>query len=67
MLGPRIVKMVAPSCVASVLSLDLPRAILEARATEQAMAQCAAEFKSFDARTVTYVMRAGEVRFFPVS
>ena len=40
-------------------------AILEGRATEEAMADCAAEFRSFDARTGTYVTRQGEVRVCP--
>ena len=40
-------------------------AILEGRATEDAMAHCTAEFRSFDARTGTYVARRGEVRVCP--
>ena len=40
-------------------------AILEGRATEDAMARCTAEFRSFDARTGTYVARRGEVRVCP--
>jgi hypothetical protein len=40
-------------------------AILEGRATEEAMEQCRAEFRSFDARTGTYVMYGGEVRVCP--
>ena len=40
-------------------------AILEGRASGEAMAQCAAEFKSFNARTGTYVMYGGEVRVCP--
>jgi BA14K-like protein len=40
-------------------------AILEDRASEEAMAQCAAEFRSFDARTGTYVVYGGEVRVCP--
>jgi hypothetical protein len=40
-------------------------AILEGRASEEAMAQCAAEFRSFDARTGTYVRYGGEVRVCP--
>jgi hypothetical protein len=40
-------------------------AILEDRATEEDMARCAAEFRSFDARTGTYVMYGGAVRVCP--
>jgi BA14K-like protein len=40
-------------------------AILEGRATQEAMADCAADFRSFDARTGTYVTRQGEVRVCP--
>jgi len=40
-------------------------AILEGRASEEDMAQCAAEFRSFDARTGTYVRYGGEVRVCP--
>ena len=40
-------------------------AILEGRATEDAMARCTAEFRSFDARSGTYVARQGEVRVCP--
>ena len=40
-------------------------AILEGRASEEAMAQCAAEFRSFNARTGTYVRYGGEVRVCP--
>jgi hypothetical protein len=40
-------------------------AILEGRATEEAIADCTAEFRSFDARTGTYVTRQGEVRVCP--
>lgn len=40
-------------------------AILEGRATQEATADCAAEFRTFDARTGTYVSRHGEVRVCP--
>ena len=40
-------------------------AILEGRATEDAMARCTAEFRTFDARTGTYIARRGEVRVCP--
>ena len=40
-------------------------AILEGRATEEAMADCAAEFRTFDARTGTYLTRQGELRVCP--
>lgn len=40
-------------------------AIAEGRATDEAMARCAAEFRSFDARTGTYVRYGGEVRICP--
>jgi hypothetical protein len=40
-------------------------AILEERATEEAMARCAAGFRSFDPRTGTYVTSRGEVRVCP--
>jgi BA14K-like protein len=40
-------------------------AILEGRATEEAMARCRAEFRSFDTRTGTYVMYGGSVRVCP--
>jgi hypothetical protein len=40
-------------------------AILEGRATEEAITRCAAEFRSFDARTGTYVAYGGEVRICP--
>ena len=40
-------------------------ALLEGRATEAAMQQCAAEFQSFDANTGTYVASTGEQRVCP--
>jgi hypothetical protein len=40
-------------------------AILEGRATEEAITQCTTEFRSFDARTGTYVTYGGEVRVCP--
>ena len=39
--------------------------ILEGRATEEAMSRCAAEFRSFNAKTGTYVTYRGEVRICP--
>jgi hypothetical protein len=40
-------------------------AILEGRASEEAMARCAGRFRSFDARTGTYVTSQGEMRICP--
>jgi hypothetical protein len=52
----------ADECVESQI---IAPAIQEGRATEEAMADCAAEFRSFDARTGTYVTRQGEVHVCP--
>ncbi len=56
MLGPPFVKVVTAFCMTVLLSLPLP---------EEAMAQCTAEFRSFDARTGTYVNYGGKVRVCP--
>ncbi len=65
-----IVYSVLPVCeldsdVCSETDSIIAPAILEGRATEEAMAQCTAEFRSFDARTGTYVMYGGKVRVCP--
>jgi hypothetical protein len=60
---------VLPDCDPEVDACVEPEAIapaiLEGRATQEAMADCAAEFGSFNARTGTYVTRKGEVRVCP--
>ena len=52
-------------CIETESDAIIAPAILEGRASEEAMAQCAAEFRSFNARTGTYVRYGGEVRVCP--